>query len=192
MTGFLQSFKRELSKHIVLLLCLWLICHAILFLTEAWRSLKTGQWRTRRRWSCRRSSWRRPNTLQRRLTANMRRHVSQLFTSLWTLSSAFSAFFCFNVTADVSGHFLSDATSCQFNSLTLHFVHCDFRWPVSWWSLRVTWNVQRSVLSCLRGKNFIPSPLHLFLKITTLNNILDKFFCNSFVCGIFLLFQPNP
>lgn len=35
-------------------------------------------------------------------------------------------------------------------------VHFDFRWPVSWWSLRATWNVQRSVLSCLRGKAVLP------------------------------------
>lgn len=29
---------------------------------------------------------------------------------------------------------------------------CVFRWPVSWWLLRVSWSVQRSVLSCLRGE----------------------------------------
>lgn len=47
----------------------------------------------------------------------------------------------------------------QFKSV--HFVYCEFRWPVSWWSLRVTWNVQRSVLSCLRGKELFSSPFHL-------------------------------
>lgn len=29
---------------------------------------------------------------------------------------------------------------------------CVFRWPVSWWLLRVSWSVQRNVLSCLRGE----------------------------------------
>lgn len=56
----------------------------------------------------------------------------------------------------------------------------DFRLPVSWWSLRVTWNVQRSVLRCLRGIDLPPFPLHLSqLKITFPTNSVLTFFCLS-------------
>lgn len=51
----------------------------VFFPTEAWKSSRTGQWKMRRKWNCRRSNWKRPNTLLRRLTANTRRQVSQLF-----------------------------------------------------------------------------------------------------------------
>ena len=125
--------------------------------SEAWRSLRTGQWRTRRRWSCKRSSWRRPNTLQRRLTANMRRQASQLFRWL-PLSTARSTFFYTQVAAAI------DDLVVFMESELVPFACCDHRWPVSWWSLRAIWSVQRSALSCLRGKSACSG-----------NSILDSF-----------------
>ena len=124
----------------------------------------------RRRWSCRRSSWRRPNTLLRRLTANMRRQVSQLFTvdlvlhAFTSMSQLPSVAVCcrMNIVAaelqSIMDLILSGCAAMCRTSVRLNFAFCDLRWPVSWWSLRVTWNVQRSALRCLRGNHFLPPP----------------------------------
>ena len=47
--------------------------------SEEWRSLRTEQRKTRRKWKSRRCSWRRPSISLRRLTANMKRWGNHQF-----------------------------------------------------------------------------------------------------------------